>query len=71
MNPLEKAFAFLDYGCRALAVLCLSQAARFVRRITVRLYVRRRLTSIEMRYLLALSSTISRASVRLLRPPRK
>ncbi|KPA87979.1 MULTISPECIES: hypothetical protein [Pseudomonas] len=71
MNPLKKCFALLDHGVRALAVRCLSKAAQVVRRVTVRLYVRRHLTGVEMRYLLGLSSTISRASVRLLRPPRK
>ncbi len=71
METLKQLFAHFDYSYRALSVLCLTKAAKVVRRITVKLYVRGTLTSIEMRYLLEFSSAISRASVRLLRPPRK
>jgi len=71
MEAFNKFLSIIDYSYRALSVLCLTQAAKVVRRATVKLYVRGTLTAIEMRYLLAFSSAISRASVRLLRPPRK
>ncbi|MGA8133607.1 MAG: hypothetical protein WCA48_05555 [Pseudomonas gingeri] len=71
MEPLSQFLAVLDYSYRVLSVLFLTKAAKVVRRVTVKLYVRGTLTAIEMRYLLAFSSTISRVSVRLLRPPRK
>ncbi|WP_237151335.1 hypothetical protein [Pseudomonas sp. ADAK18] len=68
MNTL---MSYLDNGVRAILVFSLAQAAKAVMVLGVRLYVRNLLSAVEMRFMLAFSSTLSNTSVRLLRPPRK
>jgi len=71
MNVLVRVKDVASHSVRALSVLLLSRAAQYVRNISVKLYTRGTLTSIETRFLLNLSSALNSQSIKLLRPPRK
>ena len=65
MRLIQYLWQPLDRAMRALLVIGLSNSARLLTVLSVRLYARGWLSAVEVRFLLAFSSAINRTSIRV------